>query len=74
VAALPIHSRGVIFAGQLWTQVRRLEKKQSAIARPMTSRPRASLQGMVQRPPQGQPAQGQGGLLPSAQTTVVPEF
>jgi hypothetical protein len=29
-AALPIHSAGVIFAGQLWTQVRRLEKKQSA--------------------------------------------
>jgi Protein of unknown function (DUF2459) len=29
-AALPIHSAAVIFAGQLWTQVRRLEKKQSA--------------------------------------------
>jgi hypothetical protein len=29
-AALPIHSAGVIFAGQLWTQVRRLEKKQSS--------------------------------------------
>jgi hypothetical protein len=29
-AALPIHSAGVIFAGQLWAQVRRLEKKQSA--------------------------------------------
>jgi len=69
VAALPIHSAGVIFAGQLWTQVRRLEKKQSAIARPMTNHPRASLQGMVQRPDHGQ-----GGLLPSAQTTVVPEF
>jgi Protein of unknown function (DUF2459) len=69
VAALPIHSAGVIFAGQLWTQVRRLEKKQSAIARPMTSRPTASLQGMVRLP-----AQEQGGLLPSAQTTVVPEF
>ena len=69
VAALPIHSGGVIFAGQLWRQVRRLEKKQSAIARPMTNHPRASLQGMVQRPDHGQ-----GGLLPSAQTTVVPEF
>jgi len=29
-AALPIHSAGVIFAGQLWSQVLRLEKKQSA--------------------------------------------
>ena len=29
-AELPIHSAGVIFAGQLWSQVRRLEKKQSA--------------------------------------------
>jgi len=29
-AALPIHSTGVLFAGQLWVQVRRLEKKQSA--------------------------------------------
>ncbi len=26
-AALPIHSGGVIFAGQVWSQVRRLEKK-----------------------------------------------
>ncbi len=29
-AGLPIHSAGVIFAGQLWVHVRRLEKKQSA--------------------------------------------
>jgi hypothetical protein len=29
-AALPIHSGGVLFAGQLWGQVLRLEKKQSA--------------------------------------------
>jgi Protein of unknown function (DUF2459) len=29
-AGLPIHSGGVLFAGQLWGQVRRLEKKQSA--------------------------------------------
>jgi hypothetical protein len=28
-----IHSAGVIFAGQLWAQVQRLEKKQSAMAR-----------------------------------------
>ena len=28
-AALPIHSAGVLFAGQLWRQVRRLEKKQA---------------------------------------------
>ena len=32
-AALPIHSAGVVFAGQLWAQVRRFEKKQSAIKR-----------------------------------------
>jgi hypothetical protein len=42
--ALPIRSAGVVFAGQLWKEVRRLE------------------------------AQRQGGLLPSSQTTVVPEF
>jgi hypothetical protein len=47
-AGLPMHTSGVIFAGQLWVQVRRLEKMQSA--------------------------QRQGGLLPSSQTTVVPEF
>ena len=33
VAALPIHSSGVIFAGQLWARVRRLEKVQSEGAR-----------------------------------------
>jgi hypothetical protein len=42
--ALPIRSAGVVFAGQLWKEVRRLE------------------------------AQRQGGLLPSSQTIVVPEF
>jgi hypothetical protein len=68
VAALPIHSAGVIFAGQLWGQVRRLEKKQSATARPMAIAPSASLPGIAQ--PQAQ----QGGLLPSWQTTVVPEL
>ena len=47
VAALPIHSTGVVFAGQLWAQVRRTARIQ---------------------------AQLQGGLLPSWQTTVVPEF
>jgi len=31
-AALPVHRTGVIFAGQLWAQVRRLEKQQSGIA------------------------------------------
>jgi len=60
-AALPIHSRGVIFAGQVWAQVRRLEKQQSAQS--------AQDQRQAQRQ-----AQRQGGLLPSWQTTVVPEF
>jgi hypothetical protein len=46
---LPIHSGGVVFAGQLWSQVLRLKQKLPA------------------------PAQ-QGGLEPSWQTTVVPEF
>ena len=46
---LPVHSAGVVFAGQLWTQLRRLEHKLAA-------------------------ADQQGGLLPSEQTTVVPEF
>jgi hypothetical protein len=68
-AALPIHSAGVIFAGQLWSQVRRLEKKQSAIARRMAIPSTASLSGIA-----GLPAQVQGGLLPSWRTTVVPEF
>jgi hypothetical protein len=73
-AALPIHSAGVVFAGQLWGQVRRLEKKQSAIARPMAIArpaaiaPSASLTGIAQ------PLAQQGGLLPSWQTTVVPEL
>jgi hypothetical protein len=68
-AALPIRSGGVIFAGQVWSQVRRLEKKQSAIARQMAIPSNASLTGIAQLQ-----AQVQGGLLPSWQTTVVPEF
>jgi hypothetical protein len=43
-STLPIRSAGVVFAGQIWREVRRLE------------------------------AHRQGGLLPSSQTTVVPEF
>ncbi len=56
-AALPIRSSGVIFAGQLWSELRRFEKKQSS--------QRASTQ------PDQFP---HGGLLPSWQITVVPEF
>jgi uncharacterized protein DUF2459 len=58
-ATLPIHSGGVVFAGQLWGQVRRLERKLSP------GPPRASLPGS---------AQLHGGFVPSWQTTVVPEF
>ena len=67
-AALPIHSAGVIFAGQLWTQVRRLEKKQSA----------HGLSGAAAQLPNGAAQlyrladQLQGGLVPSWHTTVVP--
>jgi hypothetical protein len=60
-AALPIHSAGVIFAGQLWAQVRRLVKKQSA----------GGLHGADQRDSNDQL---HGGLVPSWHTTVVPEF
>jgi Protein of unknown function (DUF2459) len=78
--ALPIHSAGVIFAGQLWRQVRRLEKKQSAIAQPTAStRPTAIARSAAiapgaSLPSIAQPLAQQGGLLPSWQTTVVPEF
>jgi hypothetical protein len=58
-AALPIRSVGVIFAGRLWTQVGRLERRLSTDARD-TAPPGA--------------AQLQGGFVPSWQTTVVPEF
>lgn len=58
-ATLPVHSAGVVFAGQLWGQVRRLERKLSP------EPPRASLPGA---------AQLHGGFVPSWQTTVVPEF
>jgi hypothetical protein len=34
-AGLPVHQRGVVFASQLWAQVRRLEKKQSTNTRHM---------------------------------------
>jgi Protein of unknown function (DUF2459) len=63
-AALPIHSGGVIFAGQLWSQLRRLERKQSAIVQPMAAAGSTPRHGTAQ----------QGGLVPSWQTTVVPEF
>jgi hypothetical protein len=63
-APLPVHSAGVVFAGQLWRQVRRLERRLSA------GPPRASLPGAAHV----QAAQLQGGLVPSWQTTVVPEF
>jgi hypothetical protein len=62
-ATLPVHSAGVIFAGQLWGQVRRLERKLAHELSP--KQPGASLPGAVQL---------QGGLVPSWQTTVVPEF
>jgi hypothetical protein len=63
-ATLPVHSGGVVFAGQLWRQVRRLERRLSA------EPPRASLPGAGHV----QAAQLQGGLVPSWHTTVVPEF
>jgi Protein of unknown function (DUF2459) len=58
-AGLPVQSAGVVFAGQLWRQVRRLEKKQVA-----------ATQHAATAPAGGAAAQ-QGGLLPSWQTTVV---
>jgi hypothetical protein len=69
-AALPIHSGGVIFAGQLWSQVRRLEKKQSA----------HGLSGAGAQLPNGAAQlyrfadQRHGGWVPSWHTTVVPPF
>jgi Protein of unknown function (DUF2459) len=63
-AALPVHSGGVIFAGQLWSQVRRVEKKQSAGAPAPAAARGASAAHAVQ----------QGGLDPSWQITVVPEL
>ena len=68
-AALPIHSVGVIFAGQLWSQVRRLEKKQSA-----------KLSGGAAQLPSGAVQsyrladQLHGGWVPSWHTTVVWPF
>ena len=79
-AALPIHSAGVVFAGQLWAQVRRFEKKQSAIAgqrdiagQRVVARNASLVNTSPVRTGRIQ-AQLQGGLLPSWQTTVVPEF
>ncbi len=59
-SGLRVHSVGVVFAGQLWTQARRLERRQSAAAR------RASLLSRSHRPT-GHAAFGheQGGLVPS---------
>jgi hypothetical protein len=67
LAALPIHSAGVLFAGQLWSQVRRLAKKQSAGGVNGTDRleDTTQLHGADQL---------HGGLVPSWHTTVVPEF
>ncbi len=64
-AALPIHSGGVLFAGQLWTQVRRAEREQTA----PTTLPSARREALSY--PTGQL---QGGFEPSWQMTVVPEF
>jgi len=69
-AGLPVHSAGVIFAGQLWSQVRRLEKKQS----------HDGLSGAAAQWPDGAAQwdrfadQLHGGLVPSWHTTVVPPF
>ena len=70
-ATLPVHSAGVVFAGQLWRQVRRLERQLSPAPPKVWSPepPRASLPGAQVRA-----AQLQGGFVPSWQTTVVPEF
>jgi hypothetical protein len=69
-AALPIHSAGVIFAGQLWSQVRRLEKKQSADglsgAGAQLTNGAAQLYRLAD--------QRHGGWVPSWHTTVVPPF
>ena len=69
-AALPIHSAGVIFAGQLWSQVRRLEKKQSADglsgAGAQLTNGAAQLYRLAD--------QRHGGWVPSWHTTAVPPF
>ncbi len=44
-SGLPVHSVGVIFAGQLWMQARRLERQQAAAASPRASARSAQLQG-----------------------------
>jgi Protein of unknown function (DUF2459) len=67
-AALPIHSAGVIFAGQLWTQVRRLEKKQSADG--LRGEGAQSHNAAVQAYRLAD--HSHGGRVPSWHTTVVP--
>ena len=72
-AALPIRSAGVIFAGQLWGQVRRLEKKQSAAGLLGTDQPHRT-DRLYAADRLYAIDQLQGGLDPSWHTTVVPEF
>jgi hypothetical protein len=77
-AALPIRSAGVFFAGQLWDQVRRLERKQAGGPNG-TDRPHDNHQLHDNDQPVGADQghgtdQLQGGLVPSWHTTVVPEF
>jgi hypothetical protein len=62
-AGLHVHTAGIIFAGQLWAQVRRLKRLQEPAAEP-----RASL-----LPSTSSKLQLQGGRVPSWQTTVVVE-
>lgn len=74
-AALPIHSTGVIFAGQLWRQVRRLAKKQSVGGKQSADRlsgAGAQLPGAAQMYRLAD--QRHGGWVPSWHTTVVPPF
>ena len=59
-AALPIHSAGVIFAGQLWGQARRLEHQQSVDALPADTQPADTPKAL---PPRS--VQLQGGFVPS---------
>ena len=74
-AELPIHSSGVLFAGQLWGQVRRLETKQSRGAQHGAGTDQVRGSGPL---PGTGPLQAtdqlHGGLDPSWHTTVVPEF
>jgi hypothetical protein len=49
-AALPIRSGGVIFAGQLWTQVRHLKHKQSADSAPAAQPSSGAASGAAAQP------------------------